>query len=367
MSTFKVEIIKIDAVNKHPNADKLEILKINDWTCVSAVGNFKRGDLCLFFPIDSILTEEIESKIFGVDSKIKLNNHRVRTIKLRGAISQGLAVNPELFLEKFKEGQDVTEKLGIVKYEPPVDIRPANASLCQTRKKQVNPNFKKYTGIENAKNYPKVFEDNEIVSVTEKIHGTNFRCGWVKNEVNTLFKKILRFFRLLPEYEFVYGSHNVQLQNKFLAKTYYNKNVYAEAVQKYNLKELLPKGMVIYGEIYGDGIQKGYTYECKPGERKLVVFDIFLRDQYVSVEEFKSIIYFLKLPTVPELYRGPFNKDKILELTKGNSVLAPKQKVREGVVVKPLEEQMCFIGRKMLKFISDDYLLKNQDDETIGH
>lgn len=373
MSTFKVEIVKIESISNHPNADRLEILKINDWNCVSAKGNFKSGDLCLYFPIDSVLPEEIEVKIFGPNSKVRLNNHRVRTIKLRGAISQGLAVPPSLFFDKFKEGQDVTEKLGITKYEPPVDIRPVGTKLCQATKKQINPNFRKYTGIENAKNYTNIFEDGEIVSVTEKIHGTNFRCGWVKNEANSFWKKILKFIKILPEYEFVYGSHNVQLQNKLLAKTYYNTNVYSEAVHKYDLKKIIPKGTVVYGEIYGDGIQKGYTYGCKQGERKLVIFDIMINDKYVDVYEFEAILSFWKpicpmeLKSPPEIYCGPFNKEKIKELTNGNSILCPTQKVREGVVVKPLENATCIIGRKMLKFISDEYLLRNQNEESIAH
>jgi hypothetical protein len=65
---------------------------------------------------------------------------------------------------------------------------------------------------------------------------------------------------------------------------------------------------------------------------------------------------------VPILYVGPFDIAKVKELTKGNSILAPSQKVREGVVVKSIENQECYIGRKMLKFISDEYLLKDQSE-----
>jgi len=66
----------------------------------------------------------------------------------------------------------------------------------------------------------------------------------------------------------------------------------------------------------------------------------------------------LGLEYVPILYEGPFDLDKIKNLTLGNSVLVPIQKVREGVVIKPMKEEKCHMGRKVLKYISDDYLLQ---------
>ena len=77
MSTLKVKIVKIDKIEPHPNADKLEICKMKDldWYCVIPINTFKVGDLCLYIPIDSVLPEELEKKIFGSDSKIKLNKH----------------------------------------------------------------------------------------------------------------------------------------------------------------------------------------------------------------------------------------------------------------------------------------------------
>lgn len=372
MSTFKVAIVKIDDVQNHPGADRLDLIQIADWKCVSAKGKFAKGDLAIYFPIDSILPAEIEHRIFGIDAKVKLTNSRVRTIKLRGAISQGLVADPSMFIdkigEKIKEGQDVTGKLGITKYEPPQDLS-SRSNVKAVGKKQCNPNFRKYTGIENAKNYPNVFSENDMVHVSCKIHGTNFRCGYVETEPQFFLFKFLKKIGLYPKYEFVYGSHNVQLQHKLLAKTYYETNVYAEAVHKYNLKEILKPGQVVYGEIYGDGIQKGYTYGCKPGERKLVLFDLMVDGKYVRPDILIEWAKDKKLPVVPELYRGPFNKDYILSLRDGPSVLCPEQKVREGVVVRSLydSEDSCHIGRKILKYISDAYLLKNQDQESIAH
>lgn len=369
MSTFKVEIVRIDSVIPHPGADRLDLVKINDWQVVSAKGNFQAGDLAVYFPIDSLLPGDVESEIFGPEAKVKLTNSRVKTIKLRGAISQGLAVKPEVVLHSswpIEVGFDCTNILKITKYEPPCTLS-GNSNAAATPKRHTNPNFRKYGGIENAKNYPTVFQDGEEVIITEKIHGTNFRAGYVPFYADTLFKKLKQWLGLAPKYEFVYGSNNVQLQSKLLYKGFYETNVYAEAVMKYKLKEILKPGEVVYGEIYGDGIQKGYNYGCVKGERKLIIFDILSEGKFLDPIITQNWCYDVDLNYVPILYIGPFNKEKALELRDGPSVLSPDQKVREGCVVRSIKEENSFIGRKMLKFISDNYLLKNQDNESVPH
>jgi RNA ligase (TIGR02306 family) len=341
------------------------------------MGTFKEGDLCVYIPIDSILPPALETLIFGPDAKVKLTKSRVRTIKLRGAISQGMClpisdIKDFLKTDDFpaKEGKDVTALLGITKYEPPEISSGPMATGGSQKAKKNNPYFHKYTGLENAKNYPDIFSPGELVSVTEKLHGTNFRAGYVPTHANTVLKKIKKFLGLLPKYEFVYGSHNVQLQDKHNGgnstwlqthgKT--TENVYAEAVRLYDLRSRLKPGEVVYGEIVGDAIQNGYTYGCKPGERELVLFDLMFNGQYVDADEFASWCIRNKFDRAPEVFRGPFDLAAVKELTKGDSVYAPCQRICEGVVVKPLSEQTCFIGRKALKVISDAYLLKDQSD-----
>ena len=371
MSTFKVSIEKVVKVDNHPNADKLDIIQVLGWNLITAKNNFKEGDLCIYFPIDSILSSLVEIKLFGEGSKIKLSNHRIRTIKLRGAISQGLAAKFDLFKDELtgmslKEGVDLTSKLDIKKYDPPTEIT-SSVQVKKSTKKSPNTNFKKYTDIENYKNYTNVFSDNDDVVVTEKIHGSNWRAGKVKTEATTLWKKVLKFLRLLPKYEFVIGSHNIQLQDKIIYKGYYDKNVYSEMIAKYKIKDILKEGYVMYGEVYGDGIQKGYTYGCDKGERRLVLFDVMKDGRYLNFDELKEYCINNNLQIVPLLYEGKFNADLIETLKKGQSILNSSQKVREGVVVKSFKEEQCYCGRKILKFINDEYLLKNQDNETEAH
>lgn len=368
MTDLKVEIVKINSILNHPNADRLEILTLEnkDWQIISKKGSHKVNDLVVYFPIDSILPKNVEDLIFPPESKIKLEGHRIRSIKLRGALSQGMIISPyDLGLTFKKLGDDVTKELGITKYEPIVKQSHSNPKAVYY--KQVNPYFNKYTDIGNSKNYPDIFQEGEEVVFTEKIHGTNFRAGWVPYYPNTLFKKLLKFLKLSPSYEFVYGSHNVQLQNKFIYNGFYENNIYAEIVYKEELKERLNHNEVVYGEIYGDGVQKDYTYGCKSGVRNLVLFDVKKDNKFLDYDEFIDWCKYKNIDHAPELYRGPFNKEVILSLRDGPSLLDHSQKIREGGVLRPLKEGSCYLGRKILKYISDNYLLKNQDNESLPH
>ena len=366
MSNLIVEICKIEEVISHPNADRLDIVKIKDWYCVTQKDSFIVGDLALYFPIDSILPEKIESLIFGKDAKVKLDNHRIRTIKLRKIISQGLVIKPEIVdIHKYKLGDDFTSELGITKYEPPEKLPNAYGSCNKVKKMYINSNFNKYTDISNIKNYPSVFEDGEQVYISEKLHGTSFRCGWVENEANTYWKKIKKFFGLLPKYEFVWGSRNVQLSSpKYEEKYFYDENVYAKTVKAYYLKNRLQHGEVLYGEIVGHGIQEGYGYGCIEGETKLYAYDIMKDNEYMDAEDFFEACFSKNIPTVPFLYLGDYNKMIVEECTVGKSKLCPEnQPIIEGCVVKPIIEQNSpYVGRKVLKSINPNFLLlKNTD------
>jgi len=366
MSTLKAEICKIEKIENHPNADRLEIVQVKDWNCVVSKDTFLEGDLCLYIPIDSILPEELERKIFGEDSKIKLDKHRVRTIKLRGIISQGLVVkSEEVDIFGAKEGQDFTSQLGILKYEPPEEL-PSVYGICnKIKKRYINSNFHKYTDISNIKNHSKVFEEGEEVYISEKAHGTSARFGWVKNEANTLWKKIKKLFGQLPSHEWIIGSRNIQLSYKNKNKYFYDNNVYAKTAEKYDLKNKLKMGEVIYGEIVGDGIQHGYSYGCKAGETKFYAYDLMMDDKWVNSTDFRINCGMRSIPIVPFLYTGPYSKEIVYIYTVGASKLCPtEQPIREGCVVKPVEEKINpYIGRKVLKSINPEYLLlKNNSD-----
>jgi RNA ligase (TIGR02306 family) len=375
MSTLSVEVKRIVDVQPHPNADRLEMAQIEGWWCVVGKGKFQKGDPCVYFPVDSILPEKLELTLFPPDSKIKLDNHRIKSIRIRQAYSQGLAVPINFLFEYFNtytlpfsthEGADLTAVLGVSKYAPPPP--PATMKNGKIVKKYlINDDFHKYTDIENIRKYLKWFNEDDIVVAHEKIHGTNYRVGWVPNKANTTWKKFLNFFGLLPKYEFCFGSRNLQLtlsghKSIMSRNPFVPKNAYERITIQGNFKQLLKPGEVLYGEIYGPDIQKGYHYGLKSPQLGFAAFDVEKDGRFLSDDELEEFCNERGIPRVPKLYEGKFNLEELLKLTKGNSIMVPSQKIMEGIVVRPKNEVADVRGRKIAKLISEEYSLR--DDIT---
>lgn len=378
MSEFKVCLTSVKEILVHPNADALEVAVVYGFNVVVKKGMYQVGDTAVLVPIDSLLPQYLEDYIFPPDSKIKLTKHRIKQIRIRKLASQGMLMNPEevnkaLELSgkspiKFELEKDYKDVLGITKFEPPEpEFGQLKQGVKTGKKKLDNPNLKGYNGIENIKWYPELFKDGEEVYITEKLHGTSTKAGFVPKVKFTLFDKIKGFLGLpVNKFEWCYASNNVQLQNKSDYKGFYGDDIYAKALEKAEVHKKLRNGEVVYGEIIGEGIQKNYNYGLK-NEHKLVLFDVMIvnedgTNRYLDPDDFIKFCEERGFERVPELFRGPFNLAKVKELTLGDSVYCSKQKVREGVVVKPLKETQCCIGRKKLKVISEAYLDKDQTD-----
>ena len=118
MERSLAHIEKIEWIRPIEGAQKIELIGILGWQCVVAKkDNFKVGDLVLYCEVDSVMPEKPEYE-FLRDRKF-----RIRTIKLRGELSQGLVL-PISFLgdsKKYSIGDDVTELLGITKYLSPTE------------------------------------------------------------------------------------------------------------------------------------------------------------------------------------------------------------------------------------------------------
>lgn len=372
MAELKVEVFKIDDVKEHPNADRLELAYIGGWQIVIGLGSFKKGDRAVYIPVDSILPHDVENVLFPPGSKITLKKSRVRSIKIRGAISQGMLVAPEtLGLEpNIKVGTDVQKRLDIKKYQPPAKKMPS--VMNAKRKRHKNPDFKIYTDISHFKYYIKAL-DGLKVFVTEKIHGTNFRAGWVKYNRFNIYRKFKHLIGKLFgkwQHEFAYGSHRVELTNRPKRwKGFYNrdrgymekKNVYALMAEKYNLKKILKPGEVVYAEIYGWNIQKHYFYGCGENEFKMVVIDVMIDGKYLSGMDAWTFCLERDLPFAPVIYMGDYDFNTINELinNKGDkSWLDPTLEApMEGAVIKPYVEQKGYMGRMVFKWINDNYWL----------
>ncbi|QNR70356.1 RNA ligase (ATP) (plasmid) [Paenibacillus peoriae] len=362
MSSHIVEIAIIDELVKHPNADRLEIATVKGWSCIVQIGQFQKGEKVVYIPIDSILPEELAEKL-GVTSYLK-NGERLRTVRLRGYISQGLLMKID---QKRKVGEDVAKEFKITKWAPPPPKYQGNGKPSTPR--NPNPNFDKYTNLENIKNYTNVFQPEDEIVITEKVHGTNFRAGKVPSYPITLWDRIKRFIRTKilhkSDYVFVVGSHNVQLEPD--SETFYKDNTYGKAARMYKLNYILPDGYTLYGEIYGEGIQD-LQYGMEGKGIDVVFFDLKVDGKYVDYPVFRDFCAEHNLPYAKNFYTGPYGDGSIVALhTDGDSYLAEQngaEQIGEGVVVKLLREQNDpRIGRKILKSISNDYLLRKNGTE----
>jgi RNA ligase (TIGR02306 family) len=378
-STYKVPLTSIVGIDPHPNADRLEIATVYGFQVIIKKDQYKVGDKVIYVPIDSILPQNLEDSLFPPDAKVKLSKHRVKQIRLRKIASQGMLISPDDIKQVYGFTPDAVEDdykelLNITKYEPPAPRFQSEMGAPGGRKTKAmeNPQFHKYNGLDNIKWFPTLFKDGELVAVQEKIHGTNARAAKLPYAANTLWKKIKLFFlKLLGKsigYEFCYGSNNVQLQERRGYTGFYGEDIYGRVFQSIDAQSKIKDGETIFGEIYGSGIQKGYNYGCEEGVHKFVLFDVKVLNpdgtqRWLGPDEVIAYAAERGFDMVPELYRGPFSMAKVKELTIGDSILAPTQKIREGAVVKAVEGYSDERGNnKALKVISEAYLDGEQTD-----
>lgn len=377
MSSLICEVVKIKEIVPHGNADRLEIIKVKGWQCVSSKGKYKLGDEVVYIPIDSLIPFELSEKL-GItnylSNKIKdpqgnILASRVKTIKLRGILSQGLIIDKE---PEWKLGDNVREILKIEKYDPPETssgkVQLKGRSFIQYPEFE---GFPQYTNIENFKNFPDVFEEGEEVVILEKIHGTNFRSGRIDPfNINWKYVPLLLKLRLLltkffhaknPGF-FTVGTHRTNLKKVWVKDKLLN--VYWRIAEKYKLQGKLYLREEIFGEIYGYGVQKYFPYDS-PFNQSVRFFDAMISNQYLNWDNFQNFCERKNLPMVPVLYVGPFSLEKVIELASGKSLIGDH--IREGIVIKPtIEKFHPTLGRKILKYINDEYLLfKNKKEDEL--
>jgi hypothetical protein len=210
-----------------------------------------------------------------------------------------------------------------------------------------------------------MFTGDDMVEITRKIHGTNARYGIIKKTKLSLLDKIKKFFgNKWIEYEFIVGSHNVEKGSE--SQGFYDTNVWYDIEKKYNIKKKLwnwvrrhnpidiGEGIVLYGEIYGPGIQKNYDYGLD--EIKFAGFDIKRNGEYLNMIRANFIITQpLSLPYVEILHRGVWSQEIQDKFTFNNFI--PGTKVpEEGIVIKHVSG-----GRQRIaKVINPDYSIYSE-------
>lgn len=370
-SLFKVPVTSILRIEDHPNAERLSLAYVYGFQVVIQKNRYKVGDRILYIPVDSVIPEWLDQKLFPVGSKVKLDKRRVRQIRLRQSTSQGMIVNLEDIAEKVNPQyldleQDLSKALDIRKYEPPARKDTSTKPGKPRNKALENPRFHQYGGIDNIKWYPSLFDQKEVI-IQEKLHGSNCRASYTKAVPNTLWKKVLNFFGKLPAYEYCYGSNRVQLQERRGYKGYYGEDVYGAVLKKVDAFSKLKPGETIYGELIGPGIQKGYDYGHT--EHHFVLFDVKMERQdgsqeYLDPEEAEQYAKERGFDFVPVLYRGVYNPEFSKQLASGPSVYSPQERVREGVVVKARKEYGVSGSKQALKLINEDYLADTSNTDN---
>lgn len=321
-------IQKIKNLEPIAGADAIEKATVLGWQLVVKKGEFNVGDLCVYCEIDSLLPDRPEFEF------LKPRGMRIRTVRLRGQISQGICFPLSVLPEDIdiQEDTDVTETLEVGKYEPPIPT-----SLLGVAKGMF-PGFIPKTDETRVQVLQAVLDKykNEICYVTEKLDGSSVTYYWKDGEFGVCSRNL----------ELLESAENP------LWKV-------ARALQIEEKLKSLNGNFALQGEIIGEGIQ-GNLYKLKG--QTVRFFNLFDIDKYqfIGFEAFMETMAQLDLSTVPVLETDfPLSNDInwLVEKAKAKSVLNPDV-WREGIVIRPVIEKNDAMGRVSFKAINPEFLLK---------
>jgi RNA ligase (TIGR02306 family) len=336
-------IRKIDDIRPIDGADAIECAVVGGWTVVVKKGEFAVGDLAVYCEIDSWIPTELApflSKGKEPREYEGVRGERLRTVKLRGQLSQGLLI-PLTEINKFfnvpphfSEDEDVTEILGIKKWEMQVPAQLAG---------QVKGNFPSLipkTDQERVQNLVKEIaaaaESGAEFEVTEKLEGSSMTCYVIHGGG-----------------QFGVCSRNLDLKRD-------ENNTFWKVAIEENIEEKMREfgeDFAIQGELIGPGIQGNIYKLSKP---EFHVFDVYnvTAGVYLTPIQRQALIEKMGLKHVPVLNYGADLSDTLgvndidglLKFAEGKSCLNKNQE-REGVVFKEHNGGFTF------KAISNKYLL----------
>jgi RNA ligase (TIGR02306 family) len=330
-------------------ADAIELALVDGWQVVVAknVGH-KVGDKIVYCEIDSFLPIKEEFEFLRKSSYKKMGDQegfRLKTIKLRGQISQGLVLPYSVIpIAQFAsaydlpEGMDVSEMLGIVKYEPPIPAHLAG------KVKGSFPSFLRKTDEERIQNLEKEYAEWGLSSkhqfyATEKLDGSSFTC-YLKDGVFGVCSRNLDLLET-EDNTFWQVARSLDLENKLSS---------------------LGRNVCFQGEMTGQSIQ-GNHYKMK--DQTVFFYNIYNIDEmeYMGFYDFRQTLMDLELLSVPVLslpFQFPADKDgqfsvsALLKEAEGKSILNPMVE-REGLVIRSLDRTISF------KSISNKFLLGGKD------
>jgi RNA ligase (TIGR02306 family) len=359
MSTLRVTAEPL-TIHAHPNADALELAQVGLYRAVVAKGAYRTGEHAIYVPEQAVLPPELIDELGLAGRLAGPTKDRVKAIRLRGELSQGIVCRPKAFADldlaaAHRDGEDFAERLGIVKWVPPVPVSMSGEVVPAA-------DLLPWTDIENIARYPGIFEPGEAVSATEKVHGT---CC---------------LYTYLAEIgESLVSSKGFGAKYQALAEV--DRNLYWRAVHGYRLTEAAvriaeshgARRVGIYGEVYGKGVQDlayGANAQDKPG---YAVFDVCVDvggvvrwlDAQELTEALASVAD-LEIPRVPVLYEGPYDEALLLALASGEeTVSGTGAHLREGIVVRAAKERRNDVvgSRTIGKLVSAEYVTRSGGTE----
>jgi tRNA-binding EMAP/Myf-like protein len=372
-SNHQANVVRVNDVFPHPNADRLELLNINGYQVVSGIGQFKKGDLAVYIQPDSVVPqtpafEFIWKDHVGIDGVVPEKRRRITVRRFRKEYSEGLLMPLSDFMTEFRthvqkesvksgvhidtlnlsEGDDVSDLLGITHYVPEFDRENTSADTAHAPRLRYPKTLRGWFfwalwklglrshrdfaqevsfdspvyDVDALKNHKNWIQDGEEVQVTEKIHGSNARYVF---------------------YDGTFYAGSRQQWKKAGDNVWWKAVAQHPEIQEWCMQN---PGIFLYGEV--GPTQKGYRYGAEEGKTFFFAFDTF--NPATGEWDWAGNAGFSLL--APTVYVGPFS-EAVYGLAEGKTLVSGATGIREGVVVS-VRSRRC-----KLKIVSNAFLEKD--------
>jgi len=324
-STHRVDVVRL-CPEKHPNADALVIQRVFGYQVCLRASDWEGIELGAYIQPDSVVdTSRPEfSWLKGPNFRPAVEGndrlHKVCAMRLRGVISYGLMVEAPAGA---KEGDDVSDILGVTRYQPTI--------LCAHAVEPPDCYHKDYDLEAFARYAHSVFKQDEPVLCFEKLDGCNSRYVY-KDRMHV-------------------GSRTIWFNPEAKESSWW------KILEKYpKLQQLCLEnpGVVPYGEIIGyvEGHSTKRRYGLPAGEIDYYMFDVLKGTEFLKWSEAEALAKKYEIKRVPLVAELPFDFEKIMALADGASLIPGAKHAREGIVVRPVIERQELAGRAVLKIVS---------------
>lgn len=375
-STHKVEVVRIKP-EVHPNADKMWIAKVYGYVCCIAKEDWGPrlvdGEcLAAYLPPDS-LAPVIKPEFSFLADQAKADGFaRIKAKKLRGVVSFGLLVPAPAGV---KEGDDIADMLGVGHYEPPLPGQ-KKGGFFMGGEVTSGPTITTYKyDVDAFRRYNHLFVAREKIMVTEKLDGCNSR--YVFNEDTMYCGSRTEWKKEFPNYDHLSVGYlvekgmefekAVEVMDKLMSGTK-KKNLWWQILEKTPTLEKFCKdnpGLVVYGECFGqiNNIKYGL-----PDINRFAAFDVLKEGRWIDAVESRDMLVNAGVPVVSLVGIMDYDFDTVCNLAEGKTLVsdAKPKTIREGIVIKPLQERWDpRVGRICFKAVSSAYLEKNFEEAPI--